>query len=54
MRILVPLVQVLHVDAHTREGSAKLKSEQRLNDSGSPGEHLTFNPNISPFNPKSV
>ena len=58
MRILARLVQILHVHTLTREGPAKLKLEQRLNDSGvstaSPGEHLTFYPNISPLSPESI
>jgi hypothetical protein len=52
VRILAPLVQV-----HTRKGPDKLKLEQRLNDSAastaSPGDHLTFYPNIPLIGPMS-
>lgn len=56
--ILARLVQGLRDHTHTHEGQRKFNLEQLLNGSAastaSPGEHLTFHPNISTLSPKSI
>lgn len=54
MRIIARLVEVLHVYTHTRVGPAKLRLEQRLNDSGvSTASQVSISPFILTFHPST-